>query len=929
MRHGRFAALAVLFILALTFAAQARVISYAPYSDRASIPGTQSRTSRHFVVFEQTSTAGFYGNPGEVVLYDSTGEEEPRVVFPKSGSANINALALREEPGQPAQILINASSAPNVYQWLFSSDGGDSWKPVALPPFAYSGNYYLLADVGGPFTHARGGNLRIGTREMPFVVALQMSATSGAFVVSGVAADGSVKTLATVAGSPSVNVLAGSDRSGRRFLARDGSSLIVIDTVTASQMPLAAFSNTGYIEGWLTSDGTALVEQFVTFGDDTLWNVKNGVVTRVDGASARVTPALMPIPGPGGTVQFFAVPTSDDEGAWIVERPTGQPTVLALYTPARGIERQWSDLTAPEVEAVHAGASGKKLLIQVHRQRQTVDAMLFKDPALAVWNMGDPAPRFYDELFLSESGTKGFVHLDVDAIESGAPFVFDSGIQQNSFPPLLSPPPPSSSGGGSDVVQEWGVVRASLLQKLVLPGVGRTPGAYGSYWMSDVTFYNPSDAPSALTVEYRPSGEVTTADIKQARILLGARQVITVVDSLKALFKTDVGVGAYFITPDPGSSVNVTSRTYTTSPKGTYGYGMNAIDIFAATGPRFPVTFSGAFQGSDFRTNAVLTDVSGRGSELAFAASGPFGAIGSTSFSARAPRSGVQQINGVQPALSLSSASLGALTVQPRSGEAIASIFTVDNRTNDPTFFPPDLAASVVRVIPAIAHLDGANNSKFRSDLYLFNNSASPKQLNIQLRMWDGTGPTNLGLTLLPFEARVIPDVLATAFGQSGIGRLRVWSIGSTTDPAVRVTSRTYTVDANGGTYGFLMPPLNSFQEAAPGDTLELIGPALDPRFRTNLGLVDIAAFPSAKASVRVEIFDDGGKQLDKFETSLPAGGGTQLNDLFHARGLPDSGAPVVIRVTALSGMVGAYAASNDNGTNDPTYVAASLAAKQ
>ena len=92
---------------------------------------------------------------------------------------------------------------------------------------------------------------------------------------------------------------------------------------------------------------------------------------------------------------------------------------------------------------------------------------------------------------------------------------------------------------------------------------------------------------------------------------------------------------------------------------------------------------------------------------------------------------------------------------------------------------------------------------------------------------------------------------------------------------------------------------------------------------------VDDYSFPqSTSARARVEIIDDGGKSLDSFEVGIPSAGGMQINDLFHARALPDSAKPVLIRVTTIEGMIGAYAAFVDNGTNDPAYVAANLAAK-
>src|SRR5204863_280043 len=164
---------------------------------------------------------------------------------------------------------------------------------------------------------------------------------------------------------------------------------------------------------------------------------------------------------------IFAVPTSDYNGAWMIQRQSGKPTKLSRHTLAAGTEVLWTDVSGPEVEALHTAGSPDKLLIQVHRRR----AQVFIDPALALWRVGEPAPTAYDELFLNESVSKGFVHVDVDNLASGAPFAFDSGV---AFPSIiLSGGGGSAGGGGGDVVQEWGVVRGSLKQRLVLPGIAR------------------------------------------------------------------------------------------------------------------------------------------------------------------------------------------------------------------------------------------------------------------------------------------------------------------------------------------------------------------------------------------------------------------------------------------------------------------------
>jgi hypothetical protein len=580
------------------------------------------------------------------------------------------------------------------------------------------------------------------------------------------------------------------------------------------------------------------------------------------------------------------------------------------------------------VEAIHPSLNGDKLLIQVHRPRRAADQTLFKDPALAVWRPGEPAPRTYDELYLNESPDKGFVHLDVDAIESGAPFVFDSGRTTFGCSCGISVSP---GAGGSEVVQEWGVVRGSLVQKLVLPGFGRTGGAFGSLWRSDLMLYNPNDGAVKVSLRFVPAGGggVSAAEANAVTVTLEAKELRLIADAARELFSIDSGVGALFITPERGFSINATGRTYNQTAKGTYGYGMNAIDVFAATSARFPVTFSGAFQGSAFRANFYLTDVSGRGTDATFSVNGPYGELAIRNVSAQSAASGMMHINFINAFLGLRPEDIGALTVRPTRGEAVASLFSVDNRTNDPTFFPPDIPAGAVRTIPVIGHLEGANGSQFRSDLFLQNTSAMAKPVVLDMRSWSSSDSAILTLTLLPREARMIPDVLRTAFSRTGMARLRVGAQGGQFDSSIRVTSRTYTVDADGGTYGFLMPPLNSFQTASGGDTLEMLGAAVDNHFRTNIGLVDTTAFPTSQQQrARIDIIGTKGKIVDSFEVSVPSAGGMQLNDVFRGRGMAHDGAPVLIRVTPLSGMLGAYVAMLDQETNDPTYFAANLAAK-
>src|SRR6185503_2545880 len=87
--------------------AEARVISYAPYTDRTAYPAHQSRTNRYFALVEAAPQIFGVALPaatyGQLVIYDSQGAEEPRVVFPQDGSyATFTAVAVREsDSGTP------------------------------------------------------------------------------------------------------------------------------------------------------------------------------------------------------------------------------------------------------------------------------------------------------------------------------------------------------------------------------------------------------------------------------------------------------------------------------------------------------------------------------------------------------------------------------------------------------------------------------------------------------------------------------------------------------------------------------------------------------------------------------------------------------------------------------------------------------------
>ena len=938
----------------------ARIISYAPVSTRYAMPAVQPRDAPHYLLLESPDAPFWNSSPilgpvmpsyqprGELVLHHASGEQEPRVILSRDGELDtISLFAMNETPDGARHYLVLAnpegvSGAPvpppppppgtvtyppwsNPYsptRYLYSNDDGVTWKVLDLPEVLGT-QAFLRQDIGGNVTRGRGSQIRLGTSETPFIFGASARNQPGASTVFyAVDKGGAVRPLVEMAASFGA-LLVGSDRTGSRMLIAGspivngvaqqlGIRILDLDGTLQNVAPLS--SAHPQMEGWITSSGAVFLEE-------TGPNLATQRVSYFDGGEGTILTG-----GPRGWSTgevIFAVPTHDFEGAWMVQRNSGAPTRLLRYLPGSGVEEMWKDITGPEVEAIHVASSGERLLIQVHRPR-AADGRVIIDPALAIWEIGSPMPRRYDELFLAEGPAKGFVSLDVDAAALGAPFVFDSAPLTNNGGggPIISPPP----AGGGDVTQEWGVVRASLQQKLVLPALARLTGAFDSFWKSDVTVWNPDAEAMTLKLRFAPSDG--TPHIER-ELTVAAGELRYVPDALHTWFSLESGGGALFIEPPLGGAIGITSRLYNETSEGSFGMGVSPIDIFAASSARYYLTFAGALQGASTRTNLLVTDAGGHGSSFGVKASGPTGFTGRTDAEFDVPPGGQIQINDLATVLNVSGQA--AARFETLDGFTIPSLVSIDNRTNDPTMFPPDVVSGVVRVIPMIGHLEGANGSRFRTDLYLYNPSDTLKSIGLSAKPLDADeAEKHVSFTLLPFESKVIPDVYKTAFAKEGLGRLRFQSGHMGDSEGIRVSARIYTLEADGGTYGFVMPALNAFQSAGPGESLEIMGAFIDSGFRTNLALVDTIGWNTNQpVDVRVEIFGTGGALLDRFDTKVRAAGGTHLLDIFTNRGLEaDSPTPVIIRISPSIGIIGAFATMIDNGTNDSLYLGAGLAAQ-
>jgi PKD repeat protein len=215
-------------------------------------------------------------------------------------------------------------------------------------------------------------------------------------------------------------------------------------------------------------------------------------------------------------------------------------------------------------------------------------------------------------------------------------------------------------------------VGAPVDGSLVLPAVGRAPGANGTFWRSDVTLFNPGSEAMVVTLRFNGATRPFT---------VAAKETLVLADVLSS-FGATAGSGALFATwTAPGGPV-VTSRTYTSvEAGGTFG---QSIDPIASLGSSSYVP--GLRNDSSFRSNAGFLNL-GNAPEtftvVALSSSGTELARDTITLAAKEQRQ--VSVSALFPNVNSSSFTLAI------QGDADAQLFAygsmVDNASGDPVFF--------------------------------------------------------------------------------------------------------------------------------------------------------------------------------------------------------------------------------------------------
>jgi subtilisin-like proprotein convertase family protein len=399
----------------------------------------------------------------------------------------------------------------------------------------------------------------------------------------------------------------------------------------------------------------------------------------------------------------------------------------------------------------------------------------------------------------------------------------------------------------------------------VIPVVGRTPGMNGTFFTTDVRLFNPNNATVEATLVFTPAA----AEFLAVTVVMPPGEVVAFDDVVRTLFASG-GLGHLEIAGD----VIASSRTWTTSPEGTYGLFAAASPVEDAIGSGETAHIAHLRNDAAFRSNIGFAEVDGRTAAVSVS-------IGGEIF-----RYDVAPHGHVQVPVPVAGSILDARITVEGEGRVLAYGAVVDNQSGDPILIPAS-RATASGMVPGISS-GGVAGTYWRTDI-----AVTPPAT---LRYTTATGTVDRAVS----EPTRAEDAVADFFGRP--------SSSGTITAGGAVSARIWTRGPN-GTYGLFAP----FREPSSSAFQHILHIERSLTFRTNIGLLS-----DVTSRVRVTIMDGDGHTIETHEHDVHPFQLVQfpvLQPVFNGRAL----------VEPLNGRVYAYAALVDNRTGDPIFIPAAV----
>ncbi|MBV8546055.1 MAG: hypothetical protein JO088_15040, partial [Acidobacteria bacterium] len=372
------------------------------------------------------------------------------------------------------------------------------------------------------------------------------------------------------------------------------------------------------------------------------------------------------------------------------------------------------------------------------------------------------------------------------------------------------------------------------------------------------------------------------------------------------------------------------SRTYNTTPTGTFGQYIPAIPFAAFIGQapdgaaKALLSLQQIAQSTAYRTNFGIVEGAGEPASVLVH-------IFNNAGVEVAPAIPISLMPGEHQQRNLLAENGITLTdgrfeveVVSATGRVTAYASVVDNLTNDPLMVFPVLkgAESATRyVIPGVADINNGFAS-WRSDIRFFNPATTSVTATLTYFPQPGS-PAASGTKQITIPAgQVFPvdSALQQLFALTNTGGSLLVTTPSSSK--LTVTARTYN-QTSSGTYGQFIPAVTPAGSVGLSDNrvLQLLQLESSDKMRTNLGFVETNGSP---VTIEITAIPPDSKVAAKTQFTLAANQFLQLNDALKSFGLGTVyNARVTVKVLSGTGRVTSYASVIDAATQDPTYVPA------
>ncbi len=512
-------------------------------------------------------------------------------------------------------------------------------------------------------------------------------------------------------------------------------------------------------------------------------------------------------------------------------------------------------------------------------------------------------------------GTDSDVLYGVADGPDGSVFVTGAtaGIVSDTFP-IGTTIGPNATGDGVIVAKLM-----SRAQSWVLVG-SRANGANSSIWRTDLGLFNPEAGTAHVEVRFHGVSGITSSTWE---VLPGGQLILEDVVGLLG----GSGNGALEVLTD--REIKVTSRTYNLVAAAAACYAGGTLGQGFGSWPSRDTLLAGEsawlpqlVETAAYRTNISFTNTGAAHVRLTLRLYDETGRLLATSTVELEPGQWTQQDRAFFQLAGRSDIVRGYAKVTVEEGSGVIVVGSVvDNITNDPTTIPMvkvDGAGATTSWVLVGSHANGANDSRWRTDLGILNVSSG--QATVTVRVHAPGGVLEASFTVGSGDQSILTDVVGMV-SFSGSAAIEVVS-----DRPVVVSSRTYNQVAAGqpcfanGTLGQGLDGYPAGSGLSAGQSAWLTELTENAAYRTNISLTNTG---DTSATVTVRLFNAEGAEVASFVVTLAPGEWKQDNRSFYARaGLTDVGAGYA-RVTVESGSgVLAIGSVVNNVTNDPTTIA-------